>query len=93
MTEEDLEKLVLENGYVAGRFLPDGSVALLVDLAFTRAICLGATLDSSYTTNRFCFENRACATCEFSLLESKDDVPEGYIARRPEVRDEKGNYL
>lgn len=64
------------------RALPDGSVAILIDLMFTRAICLGATA-WGYST-RFCFEDRERATAAFATLQSEDEVPLGWIARRPE---------
>lgn len=64
------------------RALPDGSVAMLVDLMYTRAICLGATAWGY--SSRFCFEDRERATAAFATLQTEDDVPVGWIARRPE---------
>jgi hypothetical protein len=83
--QEELGKTLLrDNGkhYVAYRVLPDGSLALLVDLAFTRAICLGATEMSPFTTNRYCYADRNKATELFQKLQSEDDILEGYTATR-----------
>lgn len=62
------------------RVLPDGSVACLQDLLFTRAILLGVNAKSF--TRRFCFEIRSLADRRFSELQSADDEPAGWIARR-----------
>lgn len=62
------------------RVLDDGSVAALGDLMFTRAIFLGC--DRLGHSRRFCFEDRKLADKRFSELQSEDDVPEGFIARR-----------
>jgi len=87
--EEIAKSIKDENGYLDARVLPDGSIALLVELAFTRAICLGADEVCPYT-QRFCFKDRELATQRFAELQSEDDIPAGYIARRPEF-DSKGN--
>lgn len=57
----------LESGYLATRVLPDGSVAALLDLLFTRAICLGCT--SVGWSRRFCFEDRSLASLRFAELQ------------------------
>lgn len=62
------------------RILPDGSIAALCDLLFTRAIILGC--DELGYSRRFCFENRSLADQRFQELQSEDDEPQGYIARR-----------
>ncbi len=83
--QEELGKeLVGENRkyYLDYRVLQDGSLALLVELAFTRAICLGATELSPFTTNRYCYEDRQLATELFQKLQSEDDILEGYTATR-----------
>lgn len=68
-------------GYIATKVLPDGSVAALTDLIYTRAILLGCT-DWGYS-RRFCFKDREMATQRFEDLNSEDDEPQGYVARRP----------
>lgn len=74
------KKLREEHYYRDVRVLPDGSVAALVDLLFTRAIALGCT-ELGWST-RFCFEDKALADKRFSELQSEDDEPQGYVARR-----------
>lgn len=81
LTSKELDQFCVDNGYRAMRRLPDGSWAILMDLIFTRAICLGADQINAYK-RRYCFENRAWADREFSLLESETDEPEGYTAKR-----------
>lgn len=72
----------LGNGkYIEVKYLPDGSIAVLTDLVFTRAICLGVTESCSYTT-RFCYRDRDKASLLFETLQSEDDELEGYTARR-----------
>lgn len=67
-------------GFLAVRILPDGSVAGLLELLFTRAVALGCG-ESSFA-NRFCFEDRELAVKRFCELQSEDDVPEGHTASR-----------
>lgn len=76
------DEIVRENGYIAGRVLPDGSIAVLCDLITTRAIMLGVNRDG--WSRRFCFKSRQLANQRFAELQSEDDEPEGWIARRPE---------
>lgn len=83
------DELKKDNGYLDARVLPDGSIALLMELFTTRAICLGADEICPYT-QRFCFKDRELATQRFAELQSEDDIPAGFIARRPEF-DSKGN--
>lgn len=76
------EELVryLRGQYPEVRVLPDGSIAALYDLIFTRAILLGCTRESF--SARFCFEDRDLATKRFHELQTEDDIPEGYTASR-----------
>jgi hypothetical protein len=80
--EEALEDLLaqLRQDYLAVRLLPDGSIACLGDLLYTRAIILGA--DRYTWSHRFCFADRLLANKRFLELQSEDDVPAGYTARR-----------
>lgn len=80
MTPEEIAKLVLDSGYIEVRVLPDGTVAALGDLLYTRAIHLDC--EPLGFGRRLCFEDRDLATQRFHELQSSDDVPEGYIARR-----------
>jgi len=79
MTTEEIIS-TLRGEYMAVRLLPDGTVACLGELLFTRGIFLGC--DEFSWKRRFCFEDRERASAEFALLQSEDDVPSGYTARR-----------
>ena len=76
MTPEEIEHM----GYQNVRQLPDGTWAGTIELLYTRAICTNITpLSYSY---RWCFEDRQRAVDELNKLESMDDTPTGWIARR-----------
>ncbi|OIQ67955.1 hypothetical protein GALL_504630 [mine drainage metagenome] len=70
-----------EQGYLQPRQLPDGSWAALMPLLYTTGLCLGLR-DQTYE-RRFCFERPDAAVRALNALESKDDEPTGWIARRP----------
>lgn len=74
------EHLRRSGDYLNVKVLPDGSVAALQDLLYTRAICLGC--NSEGWTRRFCFKDRGLAVRRFADLQSEDDEPAGFIARR-----------
>lgn len=80
-TEAEALAASLKADYLDARVLPDGSVAALIDLLYTRAIALGCTHYG--LERRFCFEDRALATKRFAELQSEDDEPQGYTAKRP----------
>lgn len=67
-------------GYLEGRVLEDGSVAMVGELMFTRAIYMGVTEQG--WEFRFCFEDRELASKRFQELRTIEDEPEGYVARR-----------
>lgn len=67
-------------GYLDARVLPDGSVAALLQLLYTRAIVLGC--HAGGWSNRFCFKDQELATSRFLELMSEDEVPSGFVARR-----------
>jgi len=69
-----------ENNYISLRALDDGSVIGLYPLLFTLAIIMD--IEPWGYRRRFCFEDREKAVSEFARLESGDDEPVGYIARR-----------
>jgi hypothetical protein len=77
---QELADLLPRLGYMRARVLPDGSVAAISDLAFTRAIYLGCT--SEHWERRYCFANYALADRRFAELQSEDDVPAGHTAAR-----------
>lgn len=74
---EDIKRL---GEYEQVRALPDGSIAAIGNLLFTRAIYLGCTTWG--WERRFCFEDRDREKSEFEKLASEDDTPTGWIARR-----------
>lgn len=78
----DAQRVVddLEGQYLRVRILPDGSVACIGDLLFTRAIYLGCTQWGF--ARRFCFADRHLADVRFDALQSEDDEPQGFTARR-----------
>ena len=80
-SRSDLDEIKESGGYLDVKRLPDGSIAGIGELMFTRAIYLG--MDRIGWSRRFCFEDRDRAVIEFNKLKSKDDLPQGWIARRP----------
>lgn len=83
--ERAADKLLSElqqQGFELVRRLPDGSYAALGHLLYTTAIYLG--LNAWGYHRRFCFESAVLALQRFNELQSEDDEPQGYIARRPE---------
>ncbi len=70
----------LRDQYPAVRKLPDDSYACLCPLMFTTSVILGC--DRWGWGKRFCFESGARALEVFEALESEDDEPTGWIARR-----------
>lgn len=70
----------LSTQYELVRMLPDGSIAGLSKLAYTTGIFLG--LNRIGWGARFCFNDRALALRRFGELQSEDDRPAGFIARR-----------
>ncbi len=80
MISPELQQLLDENHYYEARELPDGTVAALYRLMFTTAICTG--IDDFGYAYRWCFEDPALALRQLSLLQSMDEEPVGYVARR-----------
>jgi len=84
MTFTDATQLAIdlarENSEYICRVLPDNTVACTFDLMFTRAIILGVGRFS--WKRRFCFENHNLAKQRFIELQSENDEPQGYVARR-----------
>lgn len=78
---EFLQAVKTMGGFREVRVLPDGSIAALGDLLYTRAIHLGCDLWG--WSRRFCFSDRARADSDFAKLQTEDDTPDGWVARRP----------
>ena len=69
-------------GYLESRQLNDGSWVALVQLLFTTGICMG--LNEVGWSKRYCFDDIERCRKEYEKLQSVKDVPEGWIAKRPE---------
>jgi hypothetical protein len=78
--ENELVAFIRQQGYSDVRLLPDGSVAAICELLYTRAIHLGC--DRWGWSHRYCFADRELAAQRFAELQGEDDVPAGHIARR-----------
>lgn len=91
MTAEEILAELKDQYPLGVKILPDGSVACLVDLVTTRSIMLG--VDEWAFTRRFCFTDRWLADLRWEELQSKDDIPAGYTARRPQWEDVADPYL
>ena len=90
MTNEEIAE-ELRPQYRDVKILSDGSVACLADLVFTRAILLGC--DEIDFTRRFCFSDRALADKRWAELTTENEIPAGYVARRPPQEDRSDPYL
>ncbi len=82
MTHDELIAIG-EGNYLEAKQLQDGSWAVRAQLLFTRAIMLGVTEDTPYET-RYCYDCYLTCQNEFDNLKSKGDVPQGWIAKRPQ---------
>lgn len=81
MTNDELLAHIKSLGsYREVRLLDDGCLMAIGDLMFTRAIYMD--VDRLGWGRRFCFEDRALADTEFLRLQSGDEEPVGWIARR-----------
>lgn len=67
-------------GYLVVDFLRDGTIIGMGELMFTRAIYID--LDLNGWGKRFCFEDKDRAAEEYAKLQTGDDEPTGYVARR-----------
>lgn len=74
------DRIQKENYYLKIRVLDDGTIIALMELMYTRSIIID--VDQYGYSKRFCFKVRAHADSEFDRLQTGDDEPTGYIARR-----------
>lgn len=81
--DDECKEIQTIGRYLLVRRLPDGSVAALQDLLFTRALYLGC--NTWGWEQRFCYDDAGRANEEFERLRSAEDVPCGWIARRPDL--------
>jgi hypothetical protein len=75
-----LERIKQLGGYQVVDILRDGTIIGLGDLMFTRAIYMD--MDLNGWGKRFCFEDRDLAVTEYAKLQTGDDEPTGWVARR-----------
>lgn len=80
--DEFTKKMRDELGYVGAKRLSDGTYIGLQPLMFTLAICMGVNRYSAYT-RRYCYESGPDCLTAYQNITSKDDVPTGWIAKRP----------
>lgn len=79
--DETLRQRIQQLGnYTVVDFLRDGTIIGLGDLMFTRAIYID--MDLNGWGKRFCFENKDLAVEEYAKLQTGDDEPTGWVARR-----------
>lgn len=78
MFDELVERV--KEDYQNVRVLADGTIVGTSELLFTRAIHIG--LDEWGWEKRFCFEDRQLALSELEKLQTGDDEPVGWVARR-----------
>lgn len=76
------EELIAHWGAI-GRELPDGSVAVVERLTTTWSLILGVTEWEWHY--RFCYAKKADAIAALETIQSENDVPEGWLACRPQV--------
>lgn len=76
------KKFLEAMSYLNVRQLDDGTWIGLLPLLFTTGLHIG--LDEVGWSKRYCFENMFDAMKECNKLNSFDDVPVGWIAKRPE---------
>lgn len=79
--DEALRQRIQQLGnYLVVDFLRDGTIIALGDLLFTRAIYIDLNLYG--WGKRYCFDDRDLAAEEYAKLQTGDDEPTGWIARR-----------
>jgi hypothetical protein len=88
MTEGELERMRKMGGFLDIRRLPDGSVAGVQPQVTTWSLVLGVTHWG--WRYRFCYETLCDALAAFRSVQGESDIPDGWLACRPEVRVGKG---
>lgn len=77
---EEFLDFLRDQGYQNLRTLEDGTVVGSGDLMFTHALYID--LNEYGWSKRFCFEDKNLAISELNKLQSGDQEPSGFIARR-----------
>jgi hypothetical protein len=82
--QDDFTRLLRTDDYrfVGAKRLDDGTYVGLRRLAYSLAICIGVTRTDVFK-RRYCFTDITQCIDEYVKITSPDDVPEGWIARRP----------
>jgi hypothetical protein len=81
MTDDKLlEEIKALGDYQDVRALDDGTIVGMGNLMFTKAIYMDLNLYG--WGRRFCFQDRALADAEFKKLQTGEEEPVGWIARR-----------
>lgn len=68
------------------RIMPDGKVARIIRLAFTYGLCLGGGINQRAYLHRFCFNSLSECISAFNSVQSVYDIPDEWVATRPEWR-------
>ena len=81
LTDHDarFREFLLLEGYLDARKLPDGEWAVLVRLAFTTAVALGADYTAAYKY-RWCFEDASEARYFFDTVQEFDEIPKRRVS-------------
>lgn len=70
--------------FMAAKVLPDGTYVGIQALLTTYAICIDITPMTAYQ-RRYCYLHLSDCIEAYSNLKKGDDVPTGWVARRPET--------
>lgn len=75
------------NNFQQWRQLDDGTYVALGRLMFTIGLFIGVGAITPYR-RRYCYNDPTEAHAEYRALRTGDDVPSGWIARRPETAED-----
>lgn len=84
LKDENTLHLVNDLGFKGAKRLPDGSYAGILSLMSTAAIAMDVREGGCFQ-RRYCFKDLNDCLAAYEHLQTRDDVPEGWIARRPEM--------
>lgn len=91
--QDDFTRSFKSEGSLRGvKRLDDGNYAGVLRLAFTVAIVHGLTRGGMYTT-RYCFSSLQDCLAAYEGLTSLAQEPEGWIAARPQDKQDRKNSL
>lgn len=82
ITDDEFRALLERNGYQLVRKLEDGTWIGLTPLLFTVGLCIG--LGPIGWERRYCYDDVFLAMEEMGKLEHGAQVPNGWIAKRPQ---------